>query len=1148
MPQARKRERLCARALIPAATAFALMAGLAPSAHGSPAPSTAPSAPAAATTSTAPATAPVRTSADPGEDNGGMELARSRRPVAPGTTLTSFDRLNPDKWLRADALSVDLGGSARLDYLSAGKVSQRHTVSELAKAHQPGKGRRTVAALNADFFDINETGAPLGPGVRDGEPTHSAAPGVSESVGIGPAHAGRILDLYFEGTLTLPDGEQPLDSYNAANVPDGGIGVYNTQWGAADRSLTTDGATGTTEVAVRGGKVVTVSEEPGKGDIPPGTTVVLGRDAGAKTLAGLEPGDPVSVAYEVRTDDGSEVPRTAVGGRGVLVKDGEPQDWEGKPNNETAPRTAVGFSRDGSTMHVLSIDGRQAASGGVTLTELARMMDDLGAYNALNLDGGGSSTLLAREPGSDTPQLENTPSDGEEREVPNGLALTAPDGSGRLKGFWVETAADPAKAPTADNVPGGHPERVFPGLTRQLTAAGYDETYGPAEGTPRWRTDSPRTGRVDGDGTFHARRGGTAEVTATARHARGSTELEVIGALDRVRPSHDRVGLTDAEDQGSFGIIGYDADGTSAPVDPADVRLDYDRSLFGITPDPAGGGFTVTARKADAAGKVTATVDGHTTVLGVTAGLNPQLLADFEDAADWKFSAARAEGSLSPEPAGQEGTALKLDYDFSQSTATRAAYVSPPGRITVPGQPQSFTMSLKGDGKGAWPSLELTDANGTSQVLRSEHVDWEGWQEITFEVPEGVSYPLELRRFYLAETRPAELYAGSVVIDELTAQTPPDLDLPAPPPVRDPLISTAADVQGQDWRFAVMSDAQFVAREPDSDIVRQARRTLREIRAAEPDFLVINGDLVDEGSPEDLSFARKLLEEELGDAVPWYYVPGNHEIMGGEIDNFVAEFGPAQRTFDHKGTRFLTLDTSSLTLRGGGFGQIEELRTQLDAARKDPRVRSVAVIQHAPPRDPTPQQASRLTDRMEADLLEDWLGDFRARSGKGVMLIGSHVGVFDASRVDGVPYLVNGNSGKAPAAPAADGGFTGWSMVGVDRRGSERFAVQTRAHVDGLALEAPGELRVGSSGKAAATVHQGTGDTVREVPVGWPVSADWSGSRNLCVTGERSDHGQRCAATYDPVTGTLKALRAGTVTLEVAVNGARAQREVVLRR
>ncbi len=1133
-----RRRSLVRSILVPVAAAATLTTGLSPTAGAAPAPAE-PFLPSAG---------PRPAAGTPGP---GMEISRTSRPVAPGTTLTSFDRLAPEKWLRADALSVDLDGGTRVGYLSSGKVSERRTISEHVAAYDPGDGRRTVAAVNADFFDINGTGAPLGPGIRNGKVTHSPQSGASQAVGFGPDSAGRILDLYFEGTLTLPDGQEPLAAYNAADVPEDGIGAYNTQWGTADRALTVDGAAETAEVAVRDGHVAAVSDEPGEGPVAQGTTLLVGRGVGAKTLGRLDPGDPVSWEYALRTGDGGPLPRTAVGGRGVLVLDGAPQNWDGRPNNSTAPRTAVGFSRDGSTMHVLTVDGRQAASGGVTLTELAKMMHALGAHNALNLDGGGSSTLVVREPGSDTPQPENSPSDGHQREVPNGLALSAPDGSGDLHGFRVETAADPALAPTADTVPGGHPERVFPGLTRQLTAAGYDETYGPAEGTPDWRVHRRNVGTVDEDGTFHARHAGTTEVTARQDRAHGSTELQVIGALQRIRPTENRVGLATPQDEGAFGVLGFDADGTSAPIDPADVTLEYDRSRFSVTPDAAAGGFTVRARTGEdgASGTITVTVDGHSTVLGVTVGLRSRRVAGFEDADDWTFSAARAEGSLAPEPAGHDGQGLRLAYDFSRSTATRAAYVNPPQYLEVPGQPHAFTLWVKGDGKGAWPSLHLVDANGTSQVLRGPHVTWEGWKQLTFTVPEGVAYPLRVRRFYVAETRPDQQYSSSIVLDELVARTPPDVAVPAEPVVRDRLISTARDVAGRDWRFAVISDAQFVARNPDSALVRQARRTLREIRAADPDFVVVNGDLVDEGSPQDLAFARQVLEEELGDAVPWYYVPGNHEVMGGGIENFVAEFGAARRTFDHKGTRFLTFDTSSLTLRGGGYEQFTELRRQLDAAARDPQVRSVAVIQHVPPRDPTPQKASRLTDRLEADLLEDWLSGFHARSGKDVLFVGSHVGVFHASRVNGVPYLINGNSGKHPAAPPGEGGFTGWSTVGVDRQGTvhsgkEAFAVQTRAHVDGLALDAPQELDAGDTARSGAVVVQGEGASAREVPVGWPLSADWSGSRNLCL-GEAKPK-PRCDASYDPVTGVWKALRPGTVSLAVEVNGARAERTVVI--
>src|SRR5690606_386671 len=100
-------------------------------------------------------------------------------------------------------------------------------------------------------------------------------------------------------------------------------------------------------------------------------------------------------------------------------------------------------------------------------------------------------------------------------------------------------------------------------------------------------------------------------------------------------------------------------------------------------------------------------------------------------------------------------------------------------------------------------------------------------------------------------------------------------------------------------RVAVMSDAQFVARDPESGAVQGAREALAEIVAADPDLLVINGDLVDEAAPEDFDLAREVLDEGLADAdFPWYYLPGNHEVMGGSIENFEAEFGERTHVVD----------------------------------------------------------------------------------------------------------------------------------------------------------------------------------------------------------------------------------------------------------
>ncbi|MDH6459949.1 hypothetical protein M2302_000100 [Micromonospora sp. A200] len=1074
----------------------------------------------------------------------GLETARTTRPVAPGLDLTSFDRYDAAGWLRADALTADLGGGLTVDYVNSGEVARAEPLRGAVDRS------RAVAAVNGDFFDINNSGAAQGVGIRAGELIQSPIAGHHNAAAITGDGLGRVVQVHFDGTATLPTGPVTLTQFNNM-VQANGVGVFTALWGSYPRRRAVDGAARVTEVAVRDGRVATVGAAAGEGPIPAGTTVLLGRDAGADALAALRPGDPIDLTWKPKPSEGGEL-RAAVGGGNVLVRDGAVQTIA---DPTLAPRTAVGFSADGRRMILLTVDGRQLDSRGVTQTEMGEMMAGLGAYHALNLDGGGSSTLLAREPGAAAVQVENSPSDGTERPVPNGLAVYAPEGSGRLTGYWLETASDPTAAPGVAPVRGGRPDRVFPGLTRRLTAAGHDETYGPAEGAPTWRANPAAQGTV-ADGLFRAGAPGRSTVTAWRGDARGTVELTVLGPLARVDSTVDRVGLNRAGDSGLFGVVGYDAEGNTAPIEPADLKLEYDPKLLAVTPT-ADGNLSVKALGDSGSALVTVHVGRHATVLPVTVGLTDVPVAGFDDAASWRFSQARASGAVAPAP-GHTGTGLRMTYDFSQSTGTRAAYADPPAWIAVPGQPQAFGMWIHGNGTGEWPSLHLHDAQDTQHVLRGPLVTWKGWKYVEFAVPPGVQYPVRVRRFYVAETNPAAQYTSEVIIDDLVAKVPPTLDAPAEPPRTDRVVLRDGTVDGAPWRFAVMSDAQFVAADPDSDLVAQARRTLREVKAAKPDFLVINGDFVDTAYPADFALAKRLLDEELGGELPWYYVPGNHEIMGAPIDNFRAVFGDTQRVFDHEGTRFVTLNSSTGSLRGGGFDQVRMLREALDSAAADPAVGSVVVLHHHPPRDPSPAKASQLGDRKEAALLEQWLADFQHRTGKGALFVGGHVGTFHADRVDGVPYVINGNSGKNPSTPPQLGGFTGWTEFGVDpvtpaeadraRRdplveGPRWVAAEFHAHTDRLAVSAPAAVPVGTPATVTATLTQPGG---RTVPVAAPVSADWSASPNVHIGspgGLRPWH----VARFDPATGQLTALRAGTqVLLAVTVNGVRVEATVAL--
>jgi hypothetical protein len=131
--------------------------------------------------------------------------------------------------------------------------------------------------------------------------------------------------------------------------------------------------------------------------------------------------------------------REAVGGFPVLVENGAAlSTFSPAPDHcpNRHPRTAVGFSRDRRTLWMVVVDGRSTLSAGMTCRELALLMEELGCWEALNLDGGGSSALVVAGRGA-----VNRPSDGSERVVANHLAVLA-SGAGAPGScdLWMEEA------------------------------------------------------------------------------------------------------------------------------------------------------------------------------------------------------------------------------------------------------------------------------------------------------------------------------------------------------------------------------------------------------------------------------------------------------------------------------------------------------------------------------------------------------------------------------------------------------------------------------------------------------------------------------------------------------------------------------------
>jgi phosphodiester glycosidase len=379
-------------------------------------------------------------SATPGAAERAAIMAPAARQIAPGLTYREFARRGPvvGQILQADLTEPTLHPT----YLHAGAVTAKATLTH----HATRAG--AVAAVNGDFFDIGATDAPLGVGLDDGRLINGPAIGWNRAAAFyhagGGTHAG--LDrIRLAGTIRLAGGKTlTATNLNSPRLAKGGIGIYTPQWGMESRSQVVRGprlrqvwtrtmrtdesvrlprAGGrinaramTTEVEVANGVVTDRSGAPGAA-VAPGTRVLLGVGAGARALAGLRVGDEVSVSYR---PTGTVQPSVGITGNVILLDDGAVV----APRSERQPRTAIGFSASGSRVWLVTVDGRSRASVGMTYVRLAKLLKSLGADEALNLDGGGSTTMVARMPGDNAVSVRNTPSDGAQRPVPNGIGFT----------------------------------------------------------------------------------------------------------------------------------------------------------------------------------------------------------------------------------------------------------------------------------------------------------------------------------------------------------------------------------------------------------------------------------------------------------------------------------------------------------------------------------------------------------------------------------------------------------------------------------------------------------------------------------------------------------------------------------------------------
>lgn len=676
----------------------------------------------------------------------------------------------------ADVLVIDLHHPyVELDIMigQQGKVATRQTVSGMAA--ETG----AAAGINGDVYNINGPGASIGAQIRDGQLVSSPAelPGMYAFALTEDRQP--VIDLFaFEGRITK-DGwvQYPLAGVNkAASWINGrhshadAIHLYTSDWASKERG--NDGATTPTEMLVQNNTVIQIAPGGVLDMLVPEDGYILRASGKAAQFLTehFQPGDPIFVEYRlIRAGGDGALPsfRMMIGGHTILVDGGKPaafsRDISGVSGNAARARTAIGHSQDGRYVYLITVDN-SGNSKGMTLKELQSFMAAIGVWKGINLDGGGSTQMVARPLGETKAVLVNELEQGIARRVVNGLGVYSRAPQGKLKGMFVS----------------GKPV-YFIGERAELAMKAYDEYYNPIlvdPATVHWT--SLDTGVADFDGfLLTGISPGTTTVTAVSDNGiEASADVRVAGRSELAELSIEADDFLIAEGNSyTLQVVADTKQGAKRAV-PAEL-IDWTFVGFDATVD--GNTVTVTRLHDGDTGRFIARYDGYGAMLTKPVGTDT-LFADFDEvmpAITPQSTHAEIPANIRFEPAGNSRTnTLVFDYDFTEGTGTKAVYAAfgENGEgIPVPGKPSILRLNVLGDASLNWLRAEFVDGNGGTHLIDlATPVNWNGWKAITIDLEEkGLTWPLTLRRIYVANPESGQeerMAVGRIAVDDIEFQ------------------------------------------------------------------------------------------------------------------------------------------------------------------------------------------------------------------------------------------------------------------------------------------------------------------------------------------------------------------------------------------
>lgn len=633
--------------------------------------------------------------------------------VAPGVTYGDYEMRTAEGPLSLHVVAVDpRAPDVRVESVLASNrlISGGETVSAMAR--ESG----AIAGINGDYFDINNTNEPLNILIENGRLLRT--PMQRYALAITRSHAIFFSEFTFAGDVQLANGNRvPLDAVNVWPAPRGGISLLTPELGSVlpqdDVTLVALAPLGEnapfTSYRVTGIADNTAEQPAG---------YYLGIGINAYAAAGVPNVGDTLVARDATVPPLQDI-STAVGGGPLLVRDGMPfADPDGPGGGEflsRIPASGAAVTRGGLLL-LFEVDGRQAGSVGLTRPQFASAMIAFGARDGMALDGGGSSTIVARRPGDRSARVRNSPSDGVERKVADGLFIYN----------------DAPQGPASRLVVYPHVVRAFVGARVPLRVRAIDRAGHPAaEAGNLLERISPSLATVE-----------NGAIVAGSRPGAGTLSIE-RGRLSTTVPVHivDEAARIDIvphapniEQNGSvrLSVYAYDAQGYPIAL-PDDMqwstttgKIAADGTLSGAREDA-----TVRVRLGRSSAEARVTVGQHLQTLEIGRSLH--------------FETIPRGGPGSMDLGLLCDGCIALHYDFTGEE--RAAYLS--GRVPLPDGSLALGMDVLGDGKGEVLRVALDNAINERVLLTAARVDWMGWRHVTIRLPASLAQPATLRSIYV---------------------------------------------------------------------------------------------------------------------------------------------------------------------------------------------------------------------------------------------------------------------------------------------------------------------------------------------------------------------------------------------------------------